>query len=776
MRTSDLFIGAALPWLRSANEETAREVFARLDRVISTDTSHQELVMRPNWVFNVKNNPVLAAAEPLSRWDSRPPQVIFEEGFQPKLTPADMDAFRQLDDLGVHLHRYVNEQTSSIFVSTSRPISQDGKHVDVWHPSKIKGRYRYEIFAYGGVDVAATFGRHADIYYPEQQEVTFIGGVRRELIRSATEYDQYGRVVSITYNTHFNPIFNGVQAPRLTDLPPIPKATDTIRLLSPKSRGPHRISRRAGSATYEELAAAELAEVTSEREFARLIDDHNLRSYQRWFKSLAEVRLKLKYEPLGFVKATWQSFSTLKKASIYAGGAIWVNGLIHTFSSDTNAWDRAAAVTEIVPFLGCGLQAVAHAVKDKVHPLDTILCLVADGLLISPYFPIGIMIHVVRHLMPFLLPPEVPTIEESQQTRDKTWETFLGDNFYTYLYSHELAYEKETRFQMKLNASLTLEALAVLSQGAQAIGALEALSQNASAETEIGSIPGLPSSQESSPQMEAQRAIQNLRAEMHGEIMRRQRQFLLHLPKTVMNESNASITAVAKQFNDDIIRNMTSRDMLAYYSKPDHTETGLVATDNSDIEKKLRDIAAHLAKTPLSKMPTYWNAVFTIGQSRELRHVDREVFSVLNYMREKYEAMTQQSEDRFTARDLHLLCLHHALQVGRLLRGEITEDQLSKRFINPDKDDVANARELQTLLVLRFGREFDDYKHRNYESEDFQFDFNDFPQYRQLITHPALPPIYINIGRGDFLVRDMGLDNATATALLETEDIEWVFE
>ena len=233
MSDASFFIGAALPWLRRISETEAEEVFNRLDRLISTGQRPRTLVMRPNTVYDAGRNPISAAAEPLSRWDRRPPGVIFREGFRPRVAPVGIYDFRETDDISLHLHRFINDHVRSIFVFTTRPVLRNARQgtVEVWRPPVLGGRYRYEIFAYGGIDILATFNYHRDVMYPEQEEITFIGGIRPSLIRSATEYDERGRVIHVWRNMHFNPLLNGDYTPGANELPELPAPTSSIRFL-----------------------------------------------------------------------------------------------------------------------------------------------------------------------------------------------------------------------------------------------------------------------------------------------------------------------------------------------------------------------------------------------------------------------------------------------------------------------------------------------------------------------------------------------------------------
>ena len=100
--------------------------------------------------------------DPLYRYDHRPPDVIFRDGFAPQQSDP----------------RFVTAQS---FVSTTRdPL------VNVLDTPQSKGQrvYRYTIDAPGGVDVNKTEGLSRSAY---QQEVAFPGGIRRENIRDAVE-------------------------------------------------------------------------------------------------------------------------------------------------------------------------------------------------------------------------------------------------------------------------------------------------------------------------------------------------------------------------------------------------------------------------------------------------------------------------------------------------------------------------------------------------------------------------------------------------------------
>lgn len=225
MSDAALFIGAALPWLRQIDREGADEVFNRLDSSLHLADPSLEVVVRGQEVYNARGQWVVAAAEPLTRWDSRAPTEIFRTGFAPRIAPADIGAFRQLNNMQVNILNYVVDNIASIFVSATRYVMQEGQ-LARWSPALTRGRYEYEIFAYGGIDINLSLRPRYNIF-AHQQEITFPGGIRPGLIRSAREYDDRGRVVRVWRNLHFNPLLNGEHTPPVIDLPPLPNIVDT---------------------------------------------------------------------------------------------------------------------------------------------------------------------------------------------------------------------------------------------------------------------------------------------------------------------------------------------------------------------------------------------------------------------------------------------------------------------------------------------------------------------------------------------------------------------
>ncbi|MFF1949706.1 hypothetical protein ACFVXI_13335, partial [Kitasatospora herbaricolor] len=104
----------------------------------------------------------------LYRADTRDPEIIFDEGFQPR-NPAGTHTLMD--------HISFNASSPSQWVSTSR--RHDLRHVT---------GYDFEIDAPGkGIDAAMTYGDDYPFYISPEKEVAFEGGIDRSLILGASE-------------------------------------------------------------------------------------------------------------------------------------------------------------------------------------------------------------------------------------------------------------------------------------------------------------------------------------------------------------------------------------------------------------------------------------------------------------------------------------------------------------------------------------------------------------------------------------------------------------
>lgn len=172
--------------------------------------------------------------EAVYRWDGRPYHEIFQTGFRPR-PPNDS---QYLEDY-YNLERFVNSAGSpadetptetSVFVSTTRSTS--------WRPTVTASciLYRYEIFSPGGIDAVLTLRDRN--YYPNQQEISFAGGIGRQYIRTSREYivdvppgSRYPTYAVADANIYYNALFNpnpNRATPRLRN-PRCPAGGEVVR-------------------------------------------------------------------------------------------------------------------------------------------------------------------------------------------------------------------------------------------------------------------------------------------------------------------------------------------------------------------------------------------------------------------------------------------------------------------------------------------------------------------------------------------------------------------
>ncbi|KAL6817503.1 hypothetical protein V8C40DRAFT_281699 [Trichoderma camerunense] len=202
----DLFIAAVSSWQQSVD---FRDLFNRIQSALGNG---RDVIWRPGSIRDFRNLEIPTAAERLVRWDRRNPEEIFRTGFEPC-----GDANSQCN-----IEAYVLHNQDSPFISTARCYREGGCPMR-WRPYRTpfatnRVGFEYEIFAYGGIDVNISIGRNHR--YAGQREIAFPGGIRREFIRSALEYDSNGDYVRYWINTHFDFNANGPNhSPNMSQMP-----------------------------------------------------------------------------------------------------------------------------------------------------------------------------------------------------------------------------------------------------------------------------------------------------------------------------------------------------------------------------------------------------------------------------------------------------------------------------------------------------------------------------------------------------------------------------
>ncbi|KAG6841114.1 hypothetical protein C0991_001802 [Blastosporella zonata] len=187
MSNKDFFIACAIPWFLKKTDEIEQEVNNQLQYQLNDLSA---VVWRTEGVENG-----------LVRWDDRHPDVIFKDGFVPRANPSE----GQLRPGTVDLWRYVVYHDFAVFVSTTR-TRRVGTGVERWAPNNQTNLFEYTVYAYGGIEVNSTLGDHP---FPHQDEISFPGGIKREFIYCARQYDAKGAVIRVWINTHFDLMANG---------------------------------------------------------------------------------------------------------------------------------------------------------------------------------------------------------------------------------------------------------------------------------------------------------------------------------------------------------------------------------------------------------------------------------------------------------------------------------------------------------------------------------------------------------------------------------------
>jgi len=157
--------------------------------------------LRPNgYVHNPTTyiDPLGLADEPVTyRGDSRPPELIFSKGFDPKGNSSDL-----------LLHARDNNKPPSAYVSTSTEFNQ-AKTFAIGSAEKAgySKSWVYEIHNSGnGVDVNKVLGSNSP--FPWETEIAYKGGVKPEQIISATEIDvkTHEKIGEPIRNKSFKPV------------------------------------------------------------------------------------------------------------------------------------------------------------------------------------------------------------------------------------------------------------------------------------------------------------------------------------------------------------------------------------------------------------------------------------------------------------------------------------------------------------------------------------------------------------------------------------------
>ncbi|KAK2616609.1 hypothetical protein QQS21_000432 [Conoideocrella luteorostrata] len=483
------------------------------------------------------------------------------------------------------------------------------------------------------------------------------------------------------------------------------------------------------------MEITEAAERYSKDIFADLASKRGLtEKVNKWSMSLEDVRKKIGYQRLTPESA---KFVPSKSGSpglstgsvlVVAGVGFWVNGMIEAFTHNTTSTDRWAAGMSIVPVFGCGFQAAADVEHGEPSPIGTLLCVISDALLFTPAWPVGLAIQITNTIWKLVQnsprPPK-PTPEGVKLQRDEIWKRYLNENLYKYIYSHPNLYgNQNTSFSTKFNDSLAARSLAVLSEGAQRKGAARAVLLAASK-------PGTESPDSSNNSIRL--VDEGFDAAMDTAIVHDQRQLLLHIANTLLADNQGSIHQAAKNFDKKLLKELEFNEKRKGNSWPiiqqvpeEHRQP------NEATRQLLEEIAKYLEQAP-AKEPNIYDIAYIIGQSKSMAALNPRALDLIDYLN---TTAPGQSES-----NLHRITLHQVVQVARVLRGNISEQNISTKFPTNDHD---GAKNFQILAAMKFGRVQDDLKQRDLDTNPAGT--NDY-----LATHPFASPAEKNLEETDQL-------------------------
>ncbi|ODA78204.1 hypothetical protein RJ55_05584 [Drechmeria coniospora] len=467
------------------------------------------------------------------------------------------------------------------------------------------------------------------------------------------------------------------------------------------SQRPEGTAEGTNEGAGEELSV--IIEKASRQEFKELAVRYRLGSVvgKHFHMDLATFRSdKLRYRPFGAARigaSPKLGTKALKSAGTslkMLGAGLYLHGVIEAFTHQTSAIDRVAAVTAIVPLVGCATSLAAsgsHEAIGSFEAVDTFFCVAGDVLLFTPYAPAGLAIHISRFfigLVRYLASgSSAERLRAATRARDDAWRMFLDEGLYRTLSSDE--------FGRKLGSVLAVESLAFLSEGAQTIGIFEASRQHSMTLTNDTVEQG---------QLEDffQNVTANVRSRLSAEVVARQREVLFELIEKARDQhEQGSARAYAESFNEQFISEK-------------------LADDDDEVKQHLRG-----ERLPL---PDRFTLAYLIGQATgqagssappaafrdlpataspdeaskalEALPVDERVhwevhpltLSLPDYLLRKQEGLSRREADVISIQQTHAVMQH--------LDGRMAREAMVKA--SPTLD-AAHAQEVQLLATMMLG-------------------------------------------------------------------------
>ncbi|PHH77317.1 hypothetical protein CDD80_727 [Ophiocordyceps camponoti-rufipedis] len=182
-----------------------------------------------------------------------------------------------------------------------------------------------------------------------------------------------------------------------------------------------------------------------EGDFLRLSDEMATREFEHLALKYGVGKLIQRHEKVDLLqlrelskKHKGLSASKASRASVWAARilsvplmGLYVKDVVDVFSRDAHGLDRAAVVTSIMPFVGCGAEVSANANKGHTDLADGTLCLVGDALLLSPAWPLGVVVHFSRFFVDvvhgFLQSVDMWERKVLMQRRNEGWLAYVEE-------------------------------------------------------------------------------------------------------------------------------------------------------------------------------------------------------------------------------------------------------------------------------------------------------------------------------------------------------------
>ncbi|ODA80573.1 hypothetical protein RJ55_03532 [Drechmeria coniospora] len=470
-----------------------------------------------------------------------------------------------------------------------------------------------------------------------------------------------------------------------------------VKVNCPRSHGCDTLRSLDENGAARELTP--IVEEVSARHFEMLAQKHKLKpmvehAFKQSLPSFRSDRLgyhRAASEPHPLPPAFGgQVLSSARKSLQLLGGGLYAYGLVEVMVKNASTIDRVAALTSIVPIVGCGGSMAAQVTQhDAGVPeyVDDAICAIGDILILTPLAPIGEAIQLFRFAVTLTraLDAYISEPEQAKVARDRGWEVFLQDHMYRSLSSVE--------FGTKLCYALNVESLALLSDGAHTIGILQASRQGA-----LGHASSATVQERALLEGFFHKATEQVQTNISDELVQAQRQTLLNTVYNVLEKhQTASLQALADQYNKAFIQEKLAGaadriKKFAYNNKlplPNHLVVAYLIGQSLGQATK---------QVPLSSpSPSEANAALVPSQAVNTTtgQIHGQTLNLTDYLQRKQPGLVKA--------DMDSICIQQGHAVANFLSGQGKVEDAAKAS---PKLDPSAALDFQILVAMRLGQLF----------------------------------------------------------------------